>query len=362
MTYLHRLPTLVKRLFSAKISKGVAFLPIGSNVHPVFRSHYLFLQDKTALPLRNKVLHVINRLPRRLEGRAYVAEVEGLHSVLHKHIRQAISYSNDDSMALIETMIRSGGLRGIVFQSWSAKGRNDGLMNSFIESHCYVATAVPPRIIPRIASSHSEEIRILLIGTNFVRKGFFLLPDIIESVRSVNSNIRFTLVCSELSDDLVVLKKIEGLNIYIKQRLSPRERDDFFLNHHFLLNLSVGDTLGTFLDSIEYNLPLIGFAGQHGKSYVKKDFGYLVESPIFEYDPDSTWTIHTFENVVLNLFLQGGFTSSIQEIVEIILELRLNESYDKMCSHQLEYAKNHLSIDKWLSDWNEIYTRVSSEF
>ena len=48
-----------------------------------------------------------------------------------------------------------------------------------------------------------------------------------------------------------------------------KDRDNLFLKMDLMLNLSLGDTLGCFLDSIEYSIPMISFKGQHGETYVQ---------------------------------------------------------------------------------------------
>lgn len=356
MGFTRRVVALVKRCFRRKITSKFAVLPMTKMIHPVFRTHYQFLQDRTALPRPGKILHVINRLPQKLVGYHYIAEVEGLHSVLPKSITRASDFDEVATLPLIEDLIRSQGLKAIVFQSESAEKRNKPYITEFISKFTYVVTAVPPRIVPRIFET-SNEVKILLIGTTYIRKGFFLLEPLIAKVKRHRQDISFTLVCSEPISDLGCLT---GLKTIVQQRLTQDQRDELFKEHHYLLNLSVGDTLGTFLDSIEYNLPIIGFPGQHGKSYVKKEFGFLVESPIFEYSVDRHWNMKSFEKVVLNYFREGRFNDCLNDLTSIILKLDITENYNQILQKQLEFSLRNFSVEKFLLDWRLLYEKIES--
>lgn len=356
MRFTGRIVPLVKRCFKRKITSKVAVLPMTRNVHPVFRAHYQFLQDKTAFPRPGIILHVINRLSQRLAGYSYIAEVEGLHSVLPKSITRASNFDKISALQLIEDLIRFHGLKAIVFQSESAKNRNIPYITDFISKFTHVVTAVPPRIVPR-AFEASNEVKILLIGTTYIRKGFFLLEPLIAKVQEHRKDISFTLVCSE---PLIDLGCVSGLKTIVQQRLTQDQRDQLFKEHHYILNLAVGDTLGTFLDSIEYNLPIIGFPGQHGESYVKEDFGFLVESPIFEYSGDQQWDIKSFEKVVLNSFREGCFQDCLHDLVSIIVKLNIDENYNRLLKQQLEFSMRNLTVENWLLNWQLLYEKIGS--
>lgn len=354
MFYLKRLIPLFRRSLSAPRFSNISFLPVSEDVHPVFKTHYQHLQDKTAWPFPGKVLHVINRLPKLYSKFNYIAEVEGLHSLLDKTVTRANDFSPLATLPLIERELDCGKLRRIVFQSQSAFEMHRKWMTPKIEAASSVVRLVPVELFKRTPVSQGE-LRLLVVGTANFRKGLFMLRHIVPKVRAVRPDIRFTCVTSV---EIPMLNDIEGLDMVLIKRMPENYRKQIFMSHHYLINLSIGDTLGTFIDSCQYNIPLVGFPGQHGQSYVPRGCGILLTPPLFEYaDPewDRKWSIRTFPDYIENQYHAGFFNETIEQTTKILSELTLGNSYADMCRNQYDFSLTQLTVQGWLDEWESVY-------
>ena len=133
-------------------------------------------------------------------------------------------------------------------------------------------------------------------------------------------------------------------------------------NHSdYLLNLALGDTLGIFLESIQFNIPIIGFSGQHGISYVPEGSGILINAPIFEYDNagfNNKWTYQSFPNYIKELNTKNFFSQVEFELTSIIVKLTLGDKYRDMLKNQYDFASKKLTVNKWLNNISEIYREI----
>ncbi len=358
MSYFKKSRVLFKRsIFNPHFQK-VSFLPLDNLAHPVWQTHIKYLQDKTSWPFPGKTLHVVNRLPKFLINFSYIAEVESLFSILHKEITRDNNFRISDAVTKIESEIKNGKLKQIIFQSPSAFLLNQHFMTPAIEDISKVAHLVPTEINKRNLSSEKNFIKILIIGSSNYRKGLFLLKNIVPMVRKHNPEIYFTCISAVQIPELL---NIDGLEIKVIPRMNSDIRRRLYNHSDYLLNLALGDTLGIFLESIQFNIPIIGFSGQHGNSYVPEGSGILINAPIFEYDNagfNNKWTYQSFPNYIKELNTKKFFSQVEIELASIIVKLTLGDKYRDMLKNQYDFASKKLTVNKWLNNISEIYREI----
>jgi hypothetical protein len=361
MFSLKRVFALANRSFVAPIFPKVSFLPISEDVHPAFRAHYIHLQDMTSLPFPGKVLHVINRIPIFLQSYSYIAEVEGLFSLLPKKITRGGGFSCRESIRLIEAKLTNGKLRRIIFQSQPALELDRQWMTSKIEEASRVVPLIPVDLHPRTVNDAEvlqASIRILIVGRERYRKGLFLLPHIIPKVRESRPDIQFTCVSSE---PIPELEGVDGLNVIVVNIMSEECRRQIFTSHHYLLNLSIGDALGIFIDSLRFNIPMIGFPGKHGAYYVPPGSGILIQAPLFEFEGsnwDRQWSIRSFPAYIEAQYRVGLFDATIAKIIDTLVAVDLGPGYEAMCRFQYNFSVEKLGVQQWLQNWRVLYEEI----
>ena len=260
-----------KRSFLNPRFKNISFLPFLKTGHPVFHTHVEHLQNLTGYPIPGRCLHVINRLPKFLKSYNYISELEGLFSLLHKNYTRSDLFNIPEAIKKIDCLIKKGNLKKIIFQSQGAYNLNSKWFTNEINSISTYVLLPPPEFFQRQINPSKSKINILIIGSSIYRKGLFLLKDIVPFVRKKNKDIFFTCISS---NKIPFLENIEGLELKIIKQMSDEVKFNIFSKQDYLLNLALGDTLGTYLDSCRYNIPVIGFPGQHGESYNPRNYDF----------------------------------------------------------------------------------------
>ncbi|MFH1819656.1 MAG: hypothetical protein ABIK82_22725 [Pseudomonadota bacterium] len=358
MKTLDRASMLLRRSLLNPAFPNVSFLPLSTDTHPAWMAHVNFLQDKTAWPLPGKTLHVVNRLPNVLKGFRYVSETEALFSILHKDYTRSPDFSVPGAVRRIEKEVESGKLRRIIFQSRSAFEVSSKWMTPRIEAISRTVQVVPQAIQKRPVPASESEIKILTIGSSNYRKGLFLLKNVIPAARRCRPDISFTCVSSV---PLPGMATIDGLEVLVIDRMDEQTRRWIYASHHYLLNLSLGNALGVFLECCQFNIPMIGYPGQHGGSFVPVGTGLMLEAPIFELEEerfDLKWTIRDFPDYLAKLHEEGFFRDAEDALVESISGLDAGGPYAAMLERQFEFAQKNLSVDSWLTAMARVYDEL----
>ena len=199
---------------------------------------------------------------------------------------------------------------------------------------------------------------ILIIGSSIYRKGLFLLKDIVPFVRKKNKDIFFTCISS---NKIPFLENIEGLELKIIKQMSDEVKFNIFSKQDYLLNLALGDTLGTYLDSCRYNIPVIGFPGQHGESYNPRNYDLFVKAPFLEHESyrwDLLWKIREFPEKLRVLNEENFFNDYIDNIADKILSLDISSNYESTIKNLYKFSESNLQIDQWLSNLEKIYNDI----
>ena len=146
----------------------------------------------------------------------------------------------------------------------------------------------------------------------------------------------------------------------IKQ-MSDEVKFNIFSKQDYLLNLAFGDTLGTYLDSCRYNIPVIGFPGQHGESYVPSNYDLFVKDPLLEHESNSSdllLKIREFPEKLKLLNEDNFFNQHIVNIADKILSLDISSNYESYIKNLYKFSESNLQIDQWLSNLEKIYDNI----
>lgn len=355
---LERLRPLLRRRWVNPQFDQVSMIPIDLKMHPAWRSHALFLQDRTALPWPGKTIHAINRIPDSMRGRRYVAETENLFSLLPKSITRTSKFNINKSIELIEQEIHSGFLQRIIFQSPGAWAMNQKWFTPDIESVSRLVQTVPDAIHARTHNTETDQLRILIIGTSIYYKGLFMLPRIVQETRRHRPDVQFTCV---ISTPLPFLDGTDGIDTIVVPMMDETMRADMYQNHHFVMNLSLGDALGVYLESIRFNTPMITFQGQHADAFVPDGGGFILEQPLFIYgkaDFDRHYRVDQFPDYVQQKIQQNFFASAEDDVIELIRGLDLGEDYQAMVTRQYQHGCEHLNVPDWLDSMGRLYSEL----
>lgn len=355
---LKRIPYALKRTGQLQ----AALIPMNPNeIHPVFKTHAEILQPLTRVPLPSTLLHVIGRIPYGFSklGYRYIAEVEGATGPAPVEYTK-FNFDIVNAHKFINKEIDNNKLKRLVFQSGSALEYQKKWMSEEIKEISTSVDMVPPSIIQKKMISvdlySRPQIRLLMIISNPILKGLFVLPKLIDKLLVENVNFLLTVVSARKLDiDDTYLKHI---NYHIISKLTVENKQDLFNNNHFLLNISPMDTLGSFLDSAWFNTPMITVYGQHAGTYVvNKKTGYIINSPIFYYS--DKWGIDyrnakiDFKNYLLSMEL-SNWDKMVSEIVYVCSTFDPCK-YNNMVVSHYNYCIENFSISRWLETWETVY-------
>ncbi len=340
---------------------NVSFVPLPPDFHPVWAVHRLHLQDETAWPLPWTTLHVVCRKPRFFAGYRYISETECLFAILHKDFTRSPDFSIAEAIRRIEREISSGRLLKIIFQSPSARRMNEKWFTPAIDAVAETVLITPETFVERKSSHPLSPLKVLTVGNLIWEKGLFMLPGIVARTRRQRPDIEFTCVTSSRYSPL---EGVKGLKPIVIWRMNPEQKARVFTEHHFLLNLPLGDTLASFLDCIKFNLPMITFPGQHGPDFVPEGTGYILPSPHYIYEPadfDRNYTLgsagpRAFNQYVIRLHSENFFADTEAYIAEFLVKLGLGEEdYAALVQRQDEFRRNALQPSQWLERMTSVY-------
>lgn len=335
--------------------KGAFLHPcLADQMHPVFEGHANVLQPRTERPTHGGMCHAINRLPDiwRRAGCSYIAEVEALISVAPRSIAK-MNVDNKAAQDFIHQEIDGGRLRRIVFQSDASRAVHDHFMTDRIREHSSVATLVPPEILRKPELPSGDGLSVLLIISRSFLKGTFLLPGLLAAAPS---NLRLTVVCAE-PIGIPELEADPRVETIIIPRLPIATKRDLFQSHHLFLNISQMDTLGSFLDSVRFNTPMVTVPGSHASSYVTHgETGWILPSPYYYYDPACGVAYNnkeTFEDYLRakDLSEWDGLISAVGKLLSSLS----SEDIRRITEAQYEDTRERHSVDRWLNSIQRIY-------
>lgn len=146
----------------------------------------------------------------------------------------------------------------------------------------------------------------------------------------------------------------------IMLRLPIATKKDLFQSHHLFLNISQMDTLGSFLDSVRFNTPMVTVPGSHASSYVTHgETGWILPSPYYFYDPAFGIAYKnkaTFEHYLRakDLSEWDGLISSAGKL----LSSMSSEGVRRITEAQYEDTRERHSVDRWFNSIQRIYREV----
>ena len=354
--YFFKLCGVFKRPFNSKFSNGFALVPMQiKSIHPVFFSHCIHLQKVTSNPLFAKRFHAINRLPSLFINCQYIAEVESFLTLAKNREDSKFFKSYDQIVEHVENEINTNRLLKIVYESESSYHMHKRWHSDKINSIATYINQVPRRIYDRVFEK-KKELNVIITATRPTIKGLFMLDQIIKEVNRYTENVNFTCIC----EDFNFSNSYTNLRVIKSKKMNFKDRDNVFLKMDLMLNLSLGDTLGSFLDSIEYSIPMISFIGQHGDTYIKdNETGFLIDNPVYYYTSGLGEIYHNrnqFEKYILELHEKNYFKDSISKIISLILKLDSNRDIFYCMREDLrENSLNNFPVNNWLNEWKVLY-------
>lgn len=356
LDYLKKLLEVIKRPLNSEFSNDFALVPMQiKSIHPVFFAQCIHLQKLTSNPFFTKRFHAINRVPSTFLKYQYIAEIESFISLAK--IRDDSKNFKDYNRIIehVENEINSKKLLKIVYESKSSFLMHKKWHSEKINSISTYINQIPRRIYQR-KFENKDKLNIVVTATRPTIKGIFLLERIIKLVNLNSSDCNFFCICNDFPNS----NTYSNLNIINSKKMNFKDRDNLFLKMDLMLNLSLGDTLGCFLDSIEYSIPMISFKGQHGETYVNKDeTGFLINTPVYYYTSglgEKYSNRDEFEKYILDLDKNGFFDVFISQISSIILKIDSNREYfNEMKQKLYKNSLIHFSTKSWLDKWSNLY-------
>ncbi len=350
--FIYRLYVLFRRIFN--FSKNVAFLPLKYDHHVVWDIHEKYLQYRTAPPLPGKIIHVINRRPAYFikHHYPYISELENIFSLLPREIQRCGKYS--DIFDALHTELNSKELKALIFQSPGALAVNERFLKGS-QVHREMIPVVPAAIEPRTEiSGHIEKghVKFLVFASRFFEKGLHILFAAANRVLDSKRHYQFTLVTSKppayfLPSNIVNL---------VMPCPTLRDRRTLYTGHDYILNLSLGDSLGVFLDSLRFGTPMIGYPGQHGSYFCHPNSSIMLPSPIFIYGPGffRDYAVFDFESYLEKQEQEGFFYEAKNQLTDTLNDVDDVDKYLSRIEHLREFAGNFRATD-WYSKIKNFY-------
>ncbi len=352
-----------------KISKGyfrkgkysVSLIPMREeDTHPVFHSHCNILQPLTSNLLPWKTLHVINRLPKHLSffNKSYIAEVEGATGIAPTSITK-YGFDLKKCHNFIDNEIKQNKLKKIVFFSESSLDLQRQWMTDRMIEISDFSNIAPHKVFQKSLDLSVRKLSFIIVISQSVNKGSFLFPLLIDEIIKRRQDVVFNIVTAE--DFVVDDRHCRYINKYVIKRMSFSQKKDIFFKSDILINVSPMDTLGSFLDSMMFNTPVITVPGQHAHSYIKHNLtGYIVDSPIFYYS--DAWgkeyfnAKKDFREYLLKMDL-SCWNVMLKQIGDIVEDLNFQKISKMMSAQHKDTIQNH-NLSDWLDKWESIYKEV----
>jgi hypothetical protein len=252
----------------------------------------------------------------------------------------------------------SGRLRKIIFQSEASLKVHSEFMTQRISDASTFVTLVPPEINRKENRNDSGNIKVLLIISRSYLKGTFLLPRILASAPD---NINFTVVCSE-PVGIPELENDPRINEIITPRLPIPMKKQLFQSHDLFLNISQMDTLGSFLDSVRFNTPMLTVPGSHAQSYVKHgETGWVLPSPYYFYDPQCGEAYKNKDEFASYLEAKDlNEWDPLFEAMSFYLNNLSSNEIHRVTKNQYKDSIERLTVDRWLADVGHVYDEAQA--
>ena len=326
------------------------------SVHPVYSVHANILQPLTRPLGMSKLVHVIGR-PHKylLNSNAYIiSEVEGAAGVAPLEFSKN-RYDIKNSNLYTDNLIESGKLRTIVYQSDSALKLHSKCASAQMNEISTVITQVPESMIweSQIADN---KLKILIVASNPIPKGLFLLPSILKKLNEKGVGLNLKIISSRRFN--IEYDGKHNVEFIVTSKMSPKLKSEVFRWADFLLNISPMDTLGTFIDSIKYGVPLITVEGQHASSYVLNgSTGCILNSPLFYYGDRLGVDYFDVKNTFVDFLISQNddfWLNFIDEIVDLFQTLTPNLINEITQNHK-DYCRKEFRINSWLDSYKALY-------
>ncbi len=351
---LYRLYVFIRRI--PHVFDRVCFVPLRYDSHVVWDVHRKFLQYKTAPVLPGKILHVINRVTSDVDFLRceYISELESIYSLLPRSILKSQNYQ--DIKDALRKVLLSGKLRGIIFQSPGAFAANERWLKG-VEGGpiCKIITVVPAELEDRVLPKtfvDKDSINFLMFASKYYEKGLHIFFAVAEKLKITKSHYKFTLVTSKPVDYLLP----DNVKNLVIPGPTLKERRSLYTGHDYVINLSLGDSLGVFLDALRFGTPMIGYRGQHGDTYCTKNTSIMMNNPIFIYGENflEKYNMFEYEMYLKKLEEEGFFEKNKQELFEVLGTVDNFENYSKMVLSLKEFSKQ-FSSTVWIDNIRKFY-------
>lgn len=348
---IYRSYVLMRRI--PHILEKVCFVPLKFDHHVVWDIHEKYLQFSTAPILPSKILHVINRRSQKLEqlDYSYIAELENIFSLLPREILKSKNYKGiKDSL---NSTLASDKLRGLIFQSQGAFDINQKWFDPQL-SHKIIQVCpavLESRLLPEYFVDRNQ-VKFLSFASRYHEKGLHILSSVAEKLLKLKPHYQFTLVVNSPIDYVLP----SNIHPVVMPRPTLEQRREFYTGHDFVVNLSLGDSLGVFLDSVRFCIPMIGYFGQHGKIYCPSNASMMLDNPIFIYGKDflEKYNPFEFESYLKDLEDEKFFEKDKEILLNQLLLADNFANYKTMVNNLVNFTKS-LSPNKWFGDIKEYY-------
>ncbi len=351
---LYRLYVSALRL--PRISDRVCFVPLTLDSHVVWDVHRKFLQYHSAPPLPGKILHVINRVPKEFEffNSPYISELESIFSLLPRTILKSKNYQ--EIKDALKTVLHSEKMRGIIFQSPGAFVANERWLEGSKDQIIYdTITVVPAEIEERILKNSftdHEVVKFLMFASKYYEKGLHIFFAAAEKLKSTKPHYKFTLVTSKAADYAIPSNVVN----LVMPKPSLKDRRELYIGHDYVLNLSLGDSLGVFLDSVRFGTPMISYRGQHGDTYCAPDNSIIIDNPIFIFGEQflEKYNMFEYESYLKKLEEEKFFEKDKEKLFSILEKVDNFENYNKMLINLKDFSKK-FSSEIWIEKIRNFY-------
>lgn len=356
--FIYRAYVLMRRM--PHIFKKVCFLPLKSDHHVVWDVHEKYLQYQTAPVIPGKILHVINRLPTNLAkyNFNYFSELENIFSLLPREVLKSKNYQ--DTKNELKKIMKSDNLRGVIFQSEGALKVNQPWLDYNTNLKYDLVTVVPAQLESRPIAGYfvnKNNVKFLIFASRFYEKGLHIFLAVAKRLENSKKHYKFTLVTPyEINYGLPA--NVENI---VMPRPSLEERRELYTGHDYIMNLSLGDSLGVFLDSVRFSTPMIGYYGQHGKTYCSDKTSIMLDNPIFVYGDKFLveYNMFEYEEYLENLENSGFFEKDKNNLLDILIEVDKLDKYKELVA-SLNVFSRQFSTDNWLNKIKKVYHNYST--
>jgi len=340
--------------FKRSIQSPISLTPLDPlNCHPVYFAHSKILQKYTAPILTKKTIHIIGRPNQYFikKGFNFISEVEGAAGFSPLSMSKN-KYDIDSAIAYTDEFIDCGRLKALIYQSETALKLHNKFQSKKMSNISHVITQVPWTHFWSNPIPVNKKFKILLIASNPIAKGLFLLDRLLKNLEKTGLRVSVTVVMSKPH-----IFKSKNVSCLVTPQLSQAEKAELFYSHHILLNMSPMDTMGTFLDSHQFGIPLLTVKGQHAPDYIiNYKTGIFVEQPIFYYSSQLGKNYFDVKKTFTNYLLDQSYEFWEEMIDELIVSIvNMHDNYSYFFHNNRMYIKECHTKEKWLKNYRNLY-------